>query len=261
MDRRTLLKQSLMVATFGTAGISLQSAAQASEPVLARSRWGYVGAESSEHWGELSQDYRLCSTGVGQSPVDLKASVKAELDNLDFSYQPSPLKILHNGHTVQVNYAPGSTLKLDGQTYDLLQLHFHAPSEHTVEQQSYAMEMHLVHQHPQTKQFAVVGVFIKTGAAHQGLTPIWEHMPSQAAPEVAISDISINASHLLPPEMTHFYRYHGSLTTPPCSEVVNWIVLGQPIEASQQQIDRFIAAVGDNARPVQPLNQRRLFFR
>lgn len=261
MDRRTLLKQSLMLASFGTVGLSWQSAANASESVLARSRWGYIGAESSEHWGELSQDYRLCATGAGQSPIDLQTAVKSEVDQLDFSYHTAPLKILHNGHTIQVNYAPGSRLQLNGQGYELLQFHFHEPSEHTVEQRTFAMEMHLVHQHPQTKRLAVVGILVKAGAEHPAIATIWEHMPLKETPETTIAQVSINAAQLLPTQSAHFYHYQGSLTTPPCSEVVDWIVLSQPIEASPSQIARFVAAVGDNARPVQPLNQRLLLFK
>ena len=261
MHRRALLKHSLMVAIFGALETSLQSAAIASEGSQLRSHWGYVGAESSDHWGELAQDYRLCATGVGQSPIDLHTAVKSELDQLDFSYHTTPLKILHNGHTVQINYASGSTLQLDGEAYELLQFHFHEPSEHTVDHQRFAMEIHLVHRHPQTKRFAIVGVLIKAGAAHPAIATIWEHMPLKQTPEATISQVAINAAQLLPTQSAHFYHYQGSLTTPPCSETVDWIVLSQPIEASPSQIARFIAAVGDNARPVQPLNQRMLLFK
>jgi carbonic anhydrase len=258
MDRRSVLKYSVMAAVGGTLGASLQSIVNASEGA---SHWGYVGEGSPDQWGNLSNDYRICSSGADQSPIDLHAPIRAELENLEISYQPSPLKILNNGHTVQINYAPGSTLRLDGQGYDLLQFHFHTPSEHTLEQHQFDMELHLVHKHPETNNLAVLGVFIKAGAAHPGLSTIWPYMPLHQTPETTHDQVTIHAGQLLPADTTHFYWYRGSLTTPPCSEVVDWVVLEQPIEASREQITQLIAAVGMNARPVQSLNRRILLFR
>jgi carbonic anhydrase len=258
MDRRSVLKYAVMAAMGGTLGASLQSIVNASE---AEPHWGYIGPGSPEQWGNISADYRICSIGADQSPIDLHAPIRAELENLEISYQPSPLKILNNGHTVQVNYVPGSTLRLDGQVYDLLQFHFHTPSEHTLEQRQFEMELHLVHKHPETNNLAVLGIFIKEGATHPGLSAIWPYMPLRQAPETTIDHVAIDARQLLPPEITHFYRYRGSLTTPPCSEVVDWVVLEQPIEASKEQIAQLRSAVGTNARPVQSLNRRILLFR
>ncbi|HEY9647259.1 MAG TPA: carbonic anhydrase family protein [Chroococcidiopsis sp.] len=274
MDRRTLLKGSLTSAILGSLGIvspiaqsadaqaaNAQAAnAQAAKLSDRQSSWGYIGDESPQHWGELSSEYRACTAGAEQSPIDLhdpqKTVARGDRATLALDYHNTPLKILHNGHTVQVNYAPGSTLRLDDQDYELLQFHFHEPSEHTVDQRPYAMEMHLVHKNQQTGNLAVVGVLIKEGAQHPALDKIWQHMPRKATPETTVPQVSVNAAQLLPAQKAHYYRYHGSLTTPPCSEVVNWIVLAQPIEASSQQIAQFKTAVGDNARPTQPLHRR-----
>jgi len=245
-----------MIGTLCTLEAILPAVAKAAEISGNKSHWGYIGAEAPERWGKLSTEYRVCSVGVGQSPINLSDPVKAELGELEISYQDSPLKILHNGHTVQINYAPGSTISFDNQEFELLQFHFHDPSEHTLNQRKFAMEMHLVHKNNQTGNLAVLGVFIKKGTENQALKSIWQNMPQQEMPEATIAEVSINALQLLPSEITHFYRYHGSLTTPPCSEVVDWVVLAQPIEASAQQIDQFIATVGVDARPVQPLGKR-----
>lgn len=256
MDRRTLLKYSFALSTMGTLSAALQARAEASgDP----SQWGYVGADAPEHWSELSTDYGACSTGAAQSPIDLQRSAElSQAQPLEIDYQGTPLKILHNGHNVQVNYGVGSSLKLDNRDYELLQFHFHEPSEHTLDGLPLAMEMHLVHKNQATQGLAVLAVFIKAGQENQALKSIWQHMPSQKTPETTVPDTIINISQLLPSDLSQFYRYQGSLTTPPCSEGVEWIVLEEAIEASPQQIKQFVNAVGENARPVQLLNRRAL---
>lgn len=219
-------------------------------------QWEYEGAEGPEFWGELAEEFSVCSAGAQQSPIDLKGPVDADFSALELDYQSSPLAIVNNGHTIQVNYAPGSTLTLDGQTYELLQFHFHDPSEHTVDGSAYPMEAHLVHKHEETGALAVVGFFLDEGNKNEVLQTIWDEIPAEAGPEVAVENVEIDVAALLPDNTEDYYRYFGSLTTPPCSEVVNWIVLKEPVQVSPEQVESFVAAVGENARPVQTVGRR-----
>lgn len=218
--------------------------------------WSYRGAEGPEYWGELTEEFSTCSSGSQQSPIDLATTVDADLEELAFDYQPVPLSIVNNGHTIQVNYAPGSSLVLDGQTYDLLQFHFHDPSEHAVDGSPYPMEAHLVHQNAETGELAVVGILLEIGDENSVLQPIWDNMPEEAGPPVEIANTEINVAELLPADTNSYYRYFGSLTTPPCSETVNWLVLKEPVTVSFQQVEHFAATVGENARPVQTVGRR-----
>ena len=255
MDRRTLLKYSLSgIFGAGLLNASLHSIVKAENPEL--SHWGYIGEEGPEFWSRLSPDFQVCMTGNSQSPIDLDSSIPADLGKLEISYQDTPLKLINNGHTIQVNYEPGSFLKLDGLTYELRQFHFHKPSEHLVEGRPFDMEVHLVHRNQETGNLAVLGIFMKRGADNLVLRPIWQQMPRSEGPEQTVQGVSVNASQLLPEDRDSFYRYYGSLTTPPCSEIVNWIVFKQPIEVSVAQIVQFIEVAGVNARPAMPRNRR-----
>ncbi|MEB3357484.1 MAG: carbonic anhydrase [Synechococcales bacterium] len=216
--------------------------------------WGYIGEVGPERWGELSSEYQACAIGSQQTPIDLQEGILAELGAIALNYQDTPLKIINNGHTIQVNYATGSTMTVNGESFDLAQFHFHHPSEHHVMGQAFPMEMHLVHRNA-AGRLAVLGVFLKEGTSHPTLQRIWDAIPAETGVEQVINDVSLNAAQLLP-EGQAFYEYHGSLTTPPCSEGVLWLVMQQPIEVSAQQIQRFAQIFPLNARPVQPLNNR-----
>ena len=221
--------------------------------------WTYEGANGPESWGELSDEFAVCSSGTQQSPIDLRnaSSVDAERSELEFDYKSTPLSIVNNGHTIQINYQPGSTLTLNGQTYDLLQFHFHDPSEHTVDSNVYPMEAHLVHQNADTGELAVVGILLDIGGEENAaLRPVWDNIPMEAGPAVDVEGVEVNIAELLPNNVQDNYRYFGSLTTPPCSETVNWIVMKQPVTVSFQQVEQFADAVGENARPVQALGRR-----
>jgi carbonic anhydrase len=219
--------------------------------------WSYGGSRNPTRWGELSEDYILCETGKSQSPIDLPQEIPADetAQPINFNYQRIPLTIKNNGHTIQVNYAPGSSIQINGETYQLLQFHFHTPSEHTVDEKAYGMEMHLVHQN-HAGNFAVVGVLIEEGEENYFLQPLWDHF-LESEGEKKLEKLMINAQSLLP-EKREYYRYDGSLTTPPCSEGVNWYVMKTPIEASAEQIEQFMKIYQMNARPVQPLNRRKI---
>jgi len=216
--------------------------------------WTYEGGEAGpEGWGGLSADFRVCSLGMQQTPIDLKSAIRAETGLVEPAFQPMPLTILNNGHTIQVNCAPGSRTMISGQPFDLLQFHFHHPSEHLLAGRPFEMELHFVHKSA-AGRLAVLGIFIGLGQENPALAPIWAAMPDKAgAPSTIGTNIEPGA---LLPAGRRYFRYHGSLTTPPCSEGVLWTVYQDPIEASEDQVRRFASLFPVNARPVQPLNSR-----
>lgn len=216
--------------------------------------WTYTGYTGPENWGELSPEFETCKTGLNQSPINLKESLKSDLKPIAINYQNSPLNIINNGHTIQINYSSGSTINVDNETYDLLQFHFHNPSEHRLEGNSFPLEIHLVHRN-QYGKLAVLGIFIESGKHNNNLDPILTAIPNNSGPEKAFPKTVINVKNLLPP-VNGFYRYFGSLTTPPCSERVRWIVFEQAIQADSQQIATLSKVLGGNNRPIQELNER-----
>lgn len=255
MQRRELLRKGLLSAT----GIAASSLFGCSSLISAskqegKTAWGYIGKQGPEYWGSLSDEFNICQAGNNQSPVNLQSAVDADLSPLEINYKDSPLRIINNGHTIQVNYQPGSFLTLDGEPYELLQFHFHHPSEHKVEEEALPMELHLVHK-GEKGNLAVIGVFLKEGKSNSTLQKVWKEMPNIKGSEKTISNVNISASELLP-EDQDYYRYFGSLTTPPCSETVNWIVLKEPVEISNQQVQKFSQIFPMNARPTQLVKRR-----
>lgn len=227
------------------------------------SQWSYTGKTGADFWGELDSKFQTCNLGQAQSPINIDnsihtdSSVNSNLGNLVLNYQDTPLKIVNNGRTIRVDYQPGSNLILDGTTYELLQFHFHQPSEHLISGQALDMEAHFVHQNQDSGDLVVLAVLMSKGKINQALDRVWDKIPYGDRFEEA-SDLIINASNLLPENVNRYYRYQGSLTTPPCSEIVTWLVLKQLIEISELQIKRFLEIVGTNARPIQALNNRTL---
>jgi carbonic anhydrase len=219
--------------------------------------WSYGGAANPTQWGEISRDFALCELGRDQSPININEAVKGIPGKIEFNYKPTLISVVNNGHTIQVNYQPGSTIKINGEQYELLQFHFHTPSEHTISDKASAMEMHLVHRNPKRK-LAVVGIMINKGATNPLIEQIWTHIPAVGKNNV-VKNSTINAANLLPNNKA-FFSYSGSLTTPPCSESVKWNVLTEPIQVSEEQIEAFQSLYQVNARPVQPVNGRRIEF-
>lgn len=215
--------------------------------------WGYEGATGPAAWGKMSPANKACAIGVEQTPIDLRSAIPAKLGGPELSYRPTPTKIVNNGHTVQVNCAPGSMAMLDGTAFDLLQFHFHHPSEHLLDGKQSEIELHLVHKSA-SGALAVLGVMIKPGADNAALAPVWAAMPAHEGKEQKLA-ADIDPAALLPADR-HFFRYVGSLTTPPCSEGVTWTVYKSPVEMSPAQIRQFAALFPMNARPAQPLNRR-----
>ena len=218
-------------------------------------RWGYEGPQAPEHWGSLDPAFGVCTGGREQSPIDLTGAERVTLSEIRFEYAPSPICIQNNGHSIQVDYQAGSGIVLDGTRYGLVQFHFHHRSEHTVDGADFPLELHLVHGDADGA-LAVVGVFLEEGAANEALAPVWRHLPAEAGPAALVAG-TVDAAALLPERRTT-WRYRGSLTTPPCSEGVSWLVMTEPVTASREQIEAFRALFPVNNRPVQPLNGRRL---
>lgn len=237
----------------GLAGRALASATAEKAGHGGAPHWTYEGEGGPEHWGELSADFRVCELGLEQTPIDLVRGVSASLAQVNPEFQDMPLTILNNGHTIQVNCAPGSGSRIEGERFELLQFHFHHPSEHLLSGKAFDLELHFVHKSA-AGQLAVLGVFIRPGAENAALSPVFDAMPGQAGEPVTVGS-SISPAAMLPGERGYF-RYQGSLTTPPCSEGVLWTVFQAPIEAGAGQIGRFAALFPVNARPVRPLNRR-----
>lgn len=211
----------------------LVGAALAGQP-----HWSYSGAAGPAHWTGA------CAQGKRQSPVNVPRDGGIGPTPLHFSYRPSPVALEDNGHTWETAYSSGSFLEAEGRRYELLRFHFHHPAENLLAGKRFPMEIHLVHK-DETGRLAVVAVMIKEGRANPTIGALWSHARR------------IDAGALLP-VVSGYYSFDGSLTTPPCAEGVAWFVLKEPIEASPGQIEHFARAYPDNARLVQPLNERQI---
>lgn len=251
IDRRSFVRHAMGVAMCPICAGLLGGKALASD---AKPHWTYKGAAGPADWGDLDPAFAVCRTGAQQSPIDLAHAIPTEIAAGSVKWQPaSQAVILNNGHTIQVNTPDAGTLVLDANPYTLAQFHFHHGSEHTVDGVKFPMEAHFVHKAADGKSLTVLGVFIVEGDANSTLTSLWAAMPEEEGEKPLKG--SVDPRGLLPAAMTA-YRYEGSLTTPPCSEIVNWVVLKEPITASQAQVAAFAKLFPDNARPVQALNRR-----
>lgn len=216
--------------------------------------WGYIGDGGPQVWGELDPSFVACSQGVNQSPVDLTGFVEAELAPLAFKYTGLASEIANNGHTVVAQHTSGSLLKVGETVYELKQFHFHAPSEHLVDGESFPMEVHFVHQ-AKNGALAVIGVLFQEEKENQALARLWRQMPLQPGDKSGLAS-QVKAEELLP-DSREYYRYNGSLTTPPCSEGVLWLVMKETVGVSSQQVELFRQVMQENNnRPVQPMGAR-----
>ena len=216
--------------------------------------WSYEGERGPAHWGDLKSEYAACKTGKHQSPIDIRGAKQADLPPIEFSYGPSPFRIIDNGHTVQVNVDPGSFITVGGRKYGLVQFHFHHPAEERIRGQSYPMVAHLVHKDANEK-LAVVAVLLKTGRDNPFIEALWKNLPADVDQEHAPQGATVDLRQLLPADHG-YYTFSGSLTTPPCSEDVTWFVLKKPVEISKPEEAAFATKYAHNARPVQPLHGR-----
>ena len=216
--------------------------------------WSYHGETGPTHWAELGKENAPCKVGKQQSPVDISSAKKADLPPIAFAYTASSGEIVNNGHSVQVTPSAGGSIRVGDEEYRLVQFHFHHPSEETFHHKTHPMVAHLVHSNA-AGRLAVVAVEIDKGGDNRGLQQIFDAMPRKEGEKSALD--GIDASKLLPAEHG-YYAFLGSLTTPPCTEGVRWMVLKQPIQVSAQELNAFVKLYPNDARPVQPLNGRRI---
>jgi len=220
-----------------------------------KGHWGYEGKTGPAYWDCLSEEYALCGSGKQQSPIDITNSIKADLPPLIFNYHPIPLIIENNGHTIQVTAA--GTLKIGDNAYQLVQFHFHTPSEEAINGKRTDMVIHLVHQNIQGA-LAVVAVLLKAGDMPNSCIETLLRLMPKTQGEAQHHDVQIDINELLPMGQKDYYTFAGSLTTPPCSEGVKWVVLKQTLSISPRQLAEYQAVYTENARPLQALNDRKV---
>ena len=217
--------------------------------------WAYEGDGAPHAWSVIKEEYATCGAGKSQSPIDISTVTISDISEIEFNYKSTPLELSNNGHTIQANYHTGSYITVGGKRYDLLQFHFHAPSEHTIGGKSYDMVAHLVHK-AADGQLGVIGVLFKVGKdKNKIIDKLWTNLPTDNGQTNTVKNTRINALDLLPVDLTYF-NYSGSLTTPPCSEGVNWMVMATPAAISAKQVKQFTDLFPLSTRPVQPLNGR-----
>ncbi len=223
--------------------------------------WTYEDEKGPKEWVSIDPSYFACGGGYEQSPINIeRESIWEEktFENIKLNYNPTKFWIKNNGHTIEVIDSSGiNTLMIDEQEFKLVQIHFHAPSEHQLNGKTFNMEGHLVHQ-TKSGQIAVIGFFIKEGKVNTDLADMWSILPKEMTEQPIKVNHSIDLLEVLPEEYDTF-QYSGSLTTPPCTEDVTWLLFEQPIEMSSQQIEAFADIYSQNNRPIQPLNDRKIF--
>lgn len=222
----------------------------------ASTRWAYHGDVGPAHWGSLNKSWHTCGAGRQQSPVNLEAAEPGHLQDLSFRYKVSVIEMIHTGHTVQANYGKGSHIQLGDQRYALSHIQFRTPSEHTVAGRSFPMEIQFVHRGAKGRT-AIVSLLVTSGPANLAARELWDRLPIKPHTRSKKTRTLINARDLLP-DRSDYFRYRGSLTMPPCSENIDWLVLRTPVSFSDNQIVRLQGIMGENARPVQARNGRYL---
>ena len=241
-----------------TVAIGLTAVTAALLPASAEQHhhWSYSGESGPSHWAELDSKNAACGAAKSQSPVNIRTHDvrRMPLPKLIFNYRSTPLRIIDNGHSVQVDVEPGSILKVGHKSYQLVQFHFHHPSEELINGKRSEMVAHLVHRDSEGK-LAVVAVLLRTGQPNATVEALWSHLPKQKEHEADFKDVLINPAGLLPMNRSYF-TYTGSLTTPPCTEGVRWLVLRTPSTLSKHEIAVFGKLYPNDARPVQKLNGR-----
>ena len=229
--------------------------AAANAAALTAAHWAYQGAAGPQTWGGLKPEFKLCGNGQRQSPIDIRGGLAVDLDPVVFNYQATPFGVIDNGHTVQANVAKGNHIELGGKRFELVQFHFHRPSEERIDGRQFEMSLHLVHKDEQGR-LAVVAVLMDKGPPQPAVQRVWNNLPLEKGEEFS-ARVPLELSELLPTDRRYF-TYMGSLTTPPCSEGVQWVVMRQPVSMSAEQIELFARMYPMNARPVQQVSGRRI---
>lgn len=223
------------------------------KPEAVHAHWSYEGSAGPDGWGEMNPEFAKCATGKRQSPIDIRDGIRVSLDPVQFDYKPSAFRVIDNGHTVQVNVAQGNSIEVLGRRYDLLQFHFHRPSEERIDGKQFDMVVHMVHKDIDGR-LAVVAVLLERGTAQPIVQTVWNNLPLEKGEEVPAKPM-LDLNALLPAQRGYF-TYMGSLTTPPCSEGVLWMVMKNPVPVSTEQIAIFSRLYPMNARPIQAASGR-----
>ena len=249
----TLLATAVMLAGCGDDQTSEPATSEAAPEAV----WGYAGSIGPSRWASLDPAYSDCA-GKAQSPVDLERGEPGPPPRLDVAYEPSAVTVENNGHSLEAAYQPGSSIELGSTAYELVQFHFHAPSEHALGGRKFPLEFHLVHE-ADDGSLAVLGAFARVGDSNRALVEFGESLPKAEGQKLRLRE-KVNALDLLPPDPGSAPRwsYDGSLTTQPCTEAVRWTVFDRPIELSAEQLASLTAIYLGNRRPLQSLNDRKL---
>ncbi len=217
-------------------------------------QWSYGGNNGPERWGVLGKEYANCSLGKRQSPIDIRRTVKADLAPIKFAYKPVPLAIIDTGRSIVVDTPEAGNLLLDGENYELVRIEFHKPSEEKINGKSYDMSAQLTHQFASGK-LAILVVLMEAGKEQALIRSLWTHLPLEQNKPVNRPEVKIDPTQLLPAKR-NYLTYLGSLTTPPCTEGVLWLILKTPLQVSKEQLSSFGTVYKNNVRPVQPVNNR-----
>ncbi|MCW8837448.1 MAG: carbonic anhydrase [Thiovulaceae bacterium] len=227
---------------------------------LFAAHWGYTGHEGPQHWGDLSPKYEMCKVGKSQSPVNISNAVTVtteDLAKIKFNYTTEANAIINNGHTIQVNIQEGSSIEIDGKIFALKQFHFHTPSENQIEGRNFPLEAHFVHA-AKDGSLAVIALMYEEGKENKIIKKLWSKMPHKAGKSSGCKMLAEMFFTMMPKDKA-YYRFNGSLTTPPCSEGVRWMVLKGYSHISKAQKDEFLHLFHHaNNRPVQPINARKV---
>jgi carbonic anhydrase len=215
--------------------------------------WSYEGKTGPQAWAKLAPEFAKCGSGDRQSPIDIREGMKLDLEPITFEYRPSGFKVIDNGHTVQANVNGWNSMRVMGRRFKLVQFHFHTPSEESIDGRQYDMVVHLVHKDGEGR-LGVVAVLVENGARQPAIQAVLNNLPLEKNLEVT-AGANLDLSQILPADRRYF-TYMGSLTTPPCTEDVLWIVMKQPVQASPEQLGIFSRMYPMNARPTQATSGR-----
>ncbi|MEW5288629.1 carbonic anhydrase family protein [Erwinia papayae] len=232
----------------------LLSIAAFTSSAFASSHWSYEGQQSPEHWGKLSEEFRICHEGQYQSPIDITHVIHGNLPDLEIQFHTDTETIVNNGHTIMVTVRDNDNFLLDDKKFILKQFHFHTPSENHIKGKAFPLEAHFVHAND-SNELAVLAVMFEEGEENQALNPLIAAFPTRED-HVEVLKQEIDLTKLLPSDQG-YYRFSGSLTTPPCTEGIRWLLMKQPVTLSRAQLEKFQAALKHaNNRPVQALHGR-----
>ncbi|MCP4745873.1 MAG: carbonic anhydrase [Desulfobacteraceae bacterium] len=219
-------------------------------------QWAHYGSRGPENWGSLDPEFSACSEGKNQSPVNLTKFTETKLPGITFYYQVGGFEIINKGHTIIVNQKPGSKIIVGGNEFELKQYYFRSPSEHNIDNVSFPLEAHLVHQ-DKNGNYAIIAIFFIAGEKNENISQAWANIPEQVGDRNKLS-IKIDAETLVPDDRDYYY-VNGSLTTPPCTEGVKWFIMKTPMTASIAQIEKFTFVIKHpNNRPLQPIHSRKI---